>query len=378
MSTQSYKVQYNEQIRRFSLPYDSTYPQLRKKLEELFIDIPKDFQICYTDEENDKISINSQFEYEEAKRLNNMIVRLIIEHRGAKKTSQQNSTQDNNKTNNNNASNDASSRSTNPAASLAQSSLVQTLLFIQPYITNPQMLKMILPMFMNELNKNNIVPKEDIGKICQHANQILDYPFVQEFLTKQLPKVLHQVVGSQPPAPVATVHTVNEPARSNEKAPTEQIYDYLNSFMTYAQNVASNVTLPSMPSASASSSSTSTPAEPPKRTAPRPSTEPQAPSSNSDNCFYQPSNSLSYAPSPVNVNPILPVPVTVPVPVEKKEEKVETRPKFEPTATKFPKELQQLKEIGFDESNYLIELLNAAHGDIMLVIDQLTAETMDQ
>jgi hypothetical protein len=345
-------------------------------LEELFIDIPKDFQIFYTDEENDKISINSQFEYEEAKRLNNMIVRLIIEHRGVKNPSQKNSSQENNNnTHSNNAGNDASSRSTNPAASLAQSSLVQTLLFIQPYITNPQMLKMILPMFMNELNKNNIVPKEDIGKICQHANQILDYPFVQEFLTKQLPKVLHQVVGSQPPTPVATVHTVNEPARSNEKAPTEQIYDYLNSFMTYAQNVASNVTLPSMPSSSASSSSTAAPTEPLRKTAPLPSTESQAPSSKSDNCSYQPSNSLSYAPSPVNVNPTpVPIPVPVPVPVEKKEEKVETRPKSEPTTTKFPKQLQQLKEFGFDESSYLIELLNAAHGDIMLVIDQLTAE----
>jgi hypothetical protein len=233
--------------------------------------------------------------------------------------------------------------------------LVQTLLFVQPFITNPQLLKTILPIFLSEINKNNIVSKEDITKICQHANQILDYPFVQEFLTNKLPKIMHQIVGSQhtpnvvpTPTPAPTLST-NESAKP-EKAPTDQIYEMFNNFMSFAQNVASNVTLPSIPSNPTSLGSS----EPPKRSTPAPVSNNNAEMENQ----YQPR--LNVNPTPAKVEN-LPKPYTAP-------------PKEKPAAvpTIFLSELEQLKELGFPESNMLIELLNSANGDINAVIDRIT------
>jgi len=333
---QSYKVQFNDQIRRFSLPYESTYAQLRKKLDELFADVPNSFQIYYIDEENDKISINSQFEYDEAKRINKLIIRLFIETSDLKKTHQNRSIS---------TTETSNSSAANSSSVFAQNSIVQTLLFIQPFITNPQLLKTVLPLFLSEINRNKFVSREDLEKINQHANQILDYPFVQEFLTKHLPRILSQITGNQPaPAPVP------EPVRSTEKLPSEQIHQLFNSFMTFAQNVASNISIPNIPSSFT---------EPQIKTAPR-STESTKQTNTpiveppKDYMVYQPTSNINQTPPKI----------------EHQEVPRNTR---EPTI--FINELNQLKELGFAESNFLIELLNQSNGDINLVMDHLARFT---
>jgi hypothetical protein len=308
----------------------------------------------YTDEENDKICINSQFEYDEAKRLNKQIIRIIIEIR-EKKTRQSSSKPQETASTETSSTRSSSNSSSQPSA-LAQNPLVQTLLFIQPFITNPQLLKAILPIFLSEINKNNIVSREDITKICLHANQILDYPFVQEFLTNKLPKIMHQIVGSQhtpksitDPAPTPTSVQTNETGKQPEKAPTEQIYDMFNSFLSFAQNVASNVSLPNIPINPVSSSGSTT-SESSKK-----STETQASANNNNNSdvtnTYQPWLNTAKVETQSKPTPA---------------------PKEKTTPTIFLSELVQLRELGFPESNMLIELLNNANGDINVVIDQVT------
>jgi len=348
MSMQSYKVQFNDQIRRISLPFDCTYPQLRKKLQEIFPDVQSAFQLSYTDEENDRISVNSQFELDEAKRLNKTMIRLSIDSRQKKSQPQANISLN---PSNSSAENTRPSLSSSSASALAQNSLVQTLLFIQPFVTNPQLLKTVLPLFLSELNKNNFLAQEDLAKVNQHLNQILDYPFVQEFLTKHLPKILHQIVGSEPPTPAPPAQI---PVSSPQKPPTEQLYDLFKPFVSFAQNLAQNVSLPTVPSIDIQSRSSSRSSS---------SVEPLPMDVDIPKSQYQPATEYIYAASPSiqpQVNPIPNVNESPAVPTAQSQKR---------TPTIFMRELAQLKELGFPESNSLIELLNQSNGDVSAVID---------
>jgi len=204
----------------------------------------------------------------------------------------------------------------------------------------------MLPLFLSEINKNNFVSQEDLAKIVQHANQILEYPFVQEFLTKHLPKILLRIVGTQQTSiPVQ----VNEPAKQTEKTPTEQLYDLCKPFMNFAQNLATNVSLPNLSlNESQIRSDTDFRAE---------QTVPQT----SNSVLNQSRQPQVIANPNLNKSPAVPVARAHQTPT------VEAKRVF----TIFLRELAQLKELGFPESDGLVELLNDCCGDISAVIDEL-------
>jgi hypothetical protein len=76
------KVHNSQQndLRRISLPDETTYIQLRNTLKSLFggAALPQRFLIKYKDEEGDFLSITSEIEFAEAKKLNPNMLRLTI------------------------------------------------------------------------------------------------------------------------------------------------------------------------------------------------------------------------------------------------------------------------------------------------------------
>jgi hypothetical protein len=372
MSSQSYKVRFNDQYRRFSLPFETTYFQLRKKIEEVFPELPsKGFQLYYLDEEQDQISVNSQTELDEAKRLSKLIIRLIVHIREQPANTQSQPQIPQNTTRGDEAKPSIPNISQN-------NSFVQMLSFIQPYLTNPKLLKTALPFLLSEMNKNNYIPHEEIEKLHQMGDQLLEYPAVQEFLSVKLPKLMQQVTGpTTSPSPSAPSSTTTTTASA-----TEQIHDLVMPFVSMAQSFAQNLSqninneiswatkqegsqptsFPSFSSFSSSSSSDVSSNPEPKK--------PDVKETTSKPVYQPPPNFRGFEFQNVGeldekvMRPSIPKPVPPPVQVQD--------PVQAPPPVLYAEQLKQLKELGFPDTSLLMDLLREHGGDINRVIDVLS------
>jgi len=303
----------------------------------VFPEVPKGFQLYYLDEEEDQISVNSQTELDEAKRLSKLIIRLIVHLRESNPQSQP-QPQPQPQTQPQNTLREEAKPSQNP---LAQNSFVQTLVFIQPYLTNPRLLKTVLPFLLSEMNKNNYIPQEEIEKLNQMGDKLLEYPAVQDFLSSKLPKILQQVTGpttTSDPSPSPTTTSDPSPSPTTPTA-SEQIQDLVMPFVSMAQSFAQNIS---------QNINQLTPNKQEGSQFP-PSSTPSNPEPNGGRFQF------SFTDSNI---------ITPPLP--------STCHNLTPPQTKYETELKQLKELGFEDTQLLKDLLTDNYGDINRVIDILS------
>jgi len=84
------------------------------------------------------------------------------------------------------------------------------------------------------------------------GNQLLDYPFVQDFLSKKLPKILQQITGTTPPPPPPPTPTATEQIQ-------EMIMPIVEMAQSFAQNLSQNINSQFAPITKESKSSSTTP-----------------------------------------------------------------------------------------------------------------------
>jgi len=311
----------------------------------VFPEVPKGFQLYYLDEEEDQISVNSQTELDEAKRLSKLIIRLIVHLRESNPQSQpqtQPQTQPQPQTLPQNTSREEAKPSQNPQA---QNSFVQTLVFIQPYLTNPRLLKTVLPFLLSEMNKNNYIPQEEIEKLNQMGDKLLEYPAIQDFLSSKLPKILQQVTGpttTSDPSPSPTTTTSDPSPSPTTPTATEQIQDLVMPFVSMAQSFAQNISqnINSQLTPNKQEGSQFTPSSTPSNPEPKKSVK--------ENWSHEPYYNFLAPTFPSNCNNPSPAP------------------------SKYDNELKQLKELGFEDTQLLKDLLTDNYGDINRVIDILS------
>jgi len=181
----------------------------------------------------------------------------------------------------------------------------------------------------------------------------LDYPFVQDFLSVKLPKLLQQInhpnsASSSPPTTTSTTTpTASEqiqelviPVVSLAQAIVQDLSQNLNSQITpdvkqEPQSSSTTPVVPSVPEPEKPSDclNEKTPSEP------LPQTKPPT-------LYQEPPNCSNSVPPPI-------------------------RPNL-PKTFKFRKELNQLKELGFRDTQLLTDLLNTHNGNLDKVLDTLS------
>eukprot|EP01103_Thecamoeba_quadrilineata_P002278 TRINITY_DN12260_c0_g1_i1.p1 TRINITY_DN12260_c0_g1~~TRINITY_DN12260_c0_g1_i1.p1 ORF type:complete len:267 (+),score=64.35 TRINITY_DN12260_c0_g1_i1:58-858(+) len=171
MALQHIKIQYKDDLRRFSLNDVAPYSELQTLIRKSFLDLPQNIQIFYKDEDDDKILINSESEYQEAKRVSReTAMRLYIEENHS--TSEQ---------------------------SNEKGTLMETVL--QSLSTDPSVLQTLVPSVLKELNKPQYLSEKEISSIGDLAVQLLSFPAVQGLAVKHLPQIVTHLNSSSSSSP---------------------------------------------------------------------------------------------------------------------------------------------------------------------------------